>query len=213
MPDASRKRVLRDYLDDAFKWSCGFSELPTDPACMVPARWHGIIDDQKIDAAMSCCDKHLDAMTRSADYVHEMGSACFLPGSMFDPDENECFLPDEDGAHALLGHEALPIPVHQSDVGGLTMPRTISMPMSPAHSRTIATSRWEKVSWQRTGTDRIRSPRTGPFTSVILNLSGKRTETATSTLGEAARSCAPRTRRLTDRGRRNSESMTCSGSG
>lgn len=114
-----KQRVLREFLDPVLTWSCGFSERPTDPACMVPAVWHGIIDDPQVAEAlrsgerltlMACCGGHLTEMSRSADYVHEMGAACGLPGSFFDPVENECFVPDEDGLHALLGRQALPVP-------------------------------------------------------------------------------------------------------
>jgi hypothetical protein len=88
-------------LDPSLRWSCGYMEHATDPACMTPARWHGILPELG-DRAMSSCDKHTDVMRLSAGYVHEMGTACFLPGSMFDSDENECWMPHE----AFSQHEA-----------------------------------------------------------------------------------------------------------
>lgn len=89
---------LYDVLDESLKWSCGFGENPTDPPCMDPAKWHGIIfDGANIwqGGAMACCDEHVKFMRRHADYVHEMGSACFLPGSKFVWPENACYMPDE----------------------------------------------------------------------------------------------------------------------
>lgn len=80
-------------LDPALRWSCGYMEHATDPACMAPARWHGVIIGS--DLAMACCNDHRGVMALSADYVHEMGSACFLPGSVFFWPENFCQLPDE----------------------------------------------------------------------------------------------------------------------
>jgi len=89
-------------LDDALNWSCGYSDTPTSPPCMDPAVWHGIILSEPIQV-MSSCDEHRPIMDLSADYVHEMGSACGLPGSYFIWPDNECILPD-DGTELLAHH-------------------------------------------------------------------------------------------------------------
>jgi hypothetical protein len=100
---------LYGELDEALNWACGFSEHETDPPCMVPAQWHGIIldDDQSvIVAVIASCDDHREVMALSATYVHEMDSACGLPGSIFVWPENECLMPEQDDA-VLFGQATM----------------------------------------------------------------------------------------------------------
>jgi hypothetical protein len=84
-------------MDPAFNWSCGFHNNATDPACLAPAVWHGFIisDEDDITGMMACCDRHLEVMKLSADWVHSIDSPCGLPGSRFRWPENECYLPPE----------------------------------------------------------------------------------------------------------------------
>lgn len=100
---------LWGFLDDALRWSCGYGANPTDPPCMNPAKWHGlVVRDNELwrDGAFACCDAHVTYMRRHATYVHEMGSACFLPNSTFSWPENYCATPDE-GVESLT--EAAPL--------------------------------------------------------------------------------------------------------
>ena len=108
---ADRPKGTYGELDEALRWSCGFGEHETDPPCMDPAVWHGIIlDDARINivAVMSCCEEHVRFMRRHATYVHEMGSACLLPGSKFWWPENFCSMPDE--GLDRLATEAVAVP-------------------------------------------------------------------------------------------------------
>lgn len=96
---AGRPKGTYGELDEALRWSCGFGERESDPPCMDPAVWHGVILSDARDlivADMSCCDDHVKFMRRHATHVHEMGSACLLPGSKFRWPENICVMPDEE---------------------------------------------------------------------------------------------------------------------
>ncbi len=107
----SKSGGLYGELDEALRWSCGFGEHETDPPCMDPAAWHGVILSDARDLIvkdMSCCDEHVKFMRRHATHVHAMGSACLLPGSEFRWPENVCVLPDADADQVLA--EAAPVP-------------------------------------------------------------------------------------------------------
>lgn len=108
----SRRGGLYGELDEALRWSCGFGEHETDPPCMDSAVWHGVILNDARDLIvkdMSCCDGHVKHMRRHATHVHEMGSACLLPGSKFRWPENVCVMPGEDLER--LAAEAAPVPM------------------------------------------------------------------------------------------------------
>jgi hypothetical protein len=74
-------------------WSCGCKGHATAPACMRSATWHGLNVDT--DEMMCSCDAHNPVMELCADWVHPMGSACFLPDSQFFYPENVCRMPPE----------------------------------------------------------------------------------------------------------------------
>lgn len=88
--------LLYDWLDESLNWSCGYAEDRADPPCMAPATWHGILlDGDTVLAAMCSCEAHRDCMAISVHYIHEMDSACMLPGSHFFWPDNVCAMPDE----------------------------------------------------------------------------------------------------------------------
>ena len=101
-PDLSR---IRTFLDPRFNWSCGFEPDGDQITCTEPARWHGVITDSgEIIVMMTCCDQHRSVMALSANWIHELASVCFLPGSYFRWPENECFLPDSPVNAAAVEH-------------------------------------------------------------------------------------------------------------
>jgi len=83
-------------LPQTMNWSCGFGKDADAPRCEQPATLHGIImRGDSIWAAMASCAEHGGVMRLSATWVHDMDSACGLPGARFYWPENECRMPDE----------------------------------------------------------------------------------------------------------------------
>lgn len=74
---------------------CGHMTAPGEEMhCNRDATWHGfVLDDpcERIVAMMSSCDRHVNRMKLSADYVHPLKHPCGIPGSSFRWPENYCY--------------------------------------------------------------------------------------------------------------------------
>ncbi|GAA3223120.1 hypothetical protein [Actinocorallia longicatena] len=85
-------------------WTCAHMPDLQPPECGEPANWHGIHWGQFV--SLYSCDEHVWKVRELADVVHPLGSACGLPGSVYDDELETCLLPDTDPSlDALLAAE------------------------------------------------------------------------------------------------------------
>lgn len=110
---AKRYSRLHALIPEGGRWMCGYGARREASRCGSEAVWHGAVLDEgrtELIAMMECCDEHRPVMEAIADFVHELDSACGVPGSRFTWPENICYLPETDGALEAMRRSEAPCP-------------------------------------------------------------------------------------------------------